>query len=82
MKIVLSFAALFAASAILLGAWAAHGTVVTVEYSSAFNKAKDYLFYHALALLCLLTLQAQYPKLKLKMIAYGFIIGTLFFRVV
>ena len=79
MKIVLGFAAAFAASAILLGAWAAHGSIVAVEYSSTFAKAKDYLFYHALALLCLVTLQAQYAQLKLKIIAYGFIIGTLFF---
>ncbi len=77
MRLMLSFAALFVVCAIIIGASSAH---MGLEFdSSRLHKAKDYLFYHGLALLGLSSLQAQCSQLKLKGIALGFIIGTILF---
>lgn len=64
MKVILAIAAFSAMTAVILGAFAAHGlkSRLSVSLLSAFQTGVQYQIYHSLALLLLVVIYRQTPQ--------------------
>lgn len=73
--------ALFAALAVVLGAFGAHGLKKILEPAQliTFEKGVTYQFYHAFALLAVGIIYSAFPAAGLKWATYLFIAGILMF---
>jgi uncharacterized membrane protein YgdD (TMEM256/DUF423 family) len=80
-KPALTSGALFAAIAVILGAFGAHALkqVLTPELLQTFETGVRYEFYHAFALLATGIIYAFTPNKQLKLASTFFIIGILLF---
>jgi uncharacterized membrane protein YgdD (TMEM256/DUF423 family) len=80
-KNFLLLACLFAALAVVLGAFGAHGlkTRITPDQLQTFETGVKYQFYHALALLAVGLLLQKYSSISIVYAGYCFAIGILFF---
>jgi len=80
-KNFLLLACLFAALAVVLGAFGAHGlkTRITPDQLQTFETGVKYQFYHALALLAVGLLLQRYNSIPIVYAGYCFAIGILFF---
>jgi len=78
---MLSIAALFGGTAVMLGAFAAHGLRGTLSERmlETFQTGVHYQMYHALALLAVGILYRLWPSKMLSSAAYLFVAGTLLF---
>lgn len=80
-KWILSLAALFGASGVMLGAFAAHGLrgSLSERLLETFQTGVQYQMYHALALLAVGILYRFWPSKALVWAAALFVAGTLLF---
>ncbi len=74
-------AALFGLTAVVLGAFGAHGLkrILEPDMITIFHTGVEYQFYHALALLGIGILKTQHPDANLKKAAWFFTLGILLF---
>jgi uncharacterized membrane protein YgdD (TMEM256/DUF423 family) len=72
---------LFAAAAVMLGAFGAHGLkkLVTPEHLMVYETGVRYHFYHSLALIVTGILYGHFPHKNLSLATIFFIIGILLF---
>ena len=72
---------LFMATAVILGAFGAHGLkkIVSPEKLITFETGVRYQIYHSLALLFLGLFQNQFPQISMKKAASSFIAGIFIF---
>lgn len=70
-----------AASAVIFGAFGAHGlkSIVPAEQVSIFEKGVTYQFYHSFALIITSMLHTAYPNKTIRIASLLFIIGILLF---
>jgi len=80
-RLALLMAALFGASAVGLGAYAAHGLKGSLETGlmQVLQTAIQYQFYHALALLAVALLARKKADIWLVIACMGFVLGVLGF---
>ncbi len=80
-KRLLTAGALFAASAVMLGAFGAHALKVrlTTEMLQVFETGVRYQFYHGIALLVCGLLYASFPVKQMKIAGSLFIAGIVLF---
>ena len=80
-KPAMTAGALFAALAVVLGAFAAHGLtkILPPEKIDVFQKGVTYQFYHAFGLLVIGIAYSAYPFKSLESAMMMFILGIIFF---
>jgi len=80
-KLILVLSGIYGMVAVILGAFGAHGLKGKLEPSAseAFETAVRYQFYHALALLMIGILYAQFPSGALRSSAVCMMLGTILF---
>jgi uncharacterized membrane protein YgdD (TMEM256/DUF423 family) len=80
-KTILVIAALAGLTAVVLGAFGAHGLkgVLTSEQLLLWEKGVQYQFYHALAIFCCAVYLRQSFSTSIRNAAYCFALGILFF---
>lgn len=80
-KFFLLLACFFAALAVVLGAFGAHGLKahITPDQLQTFETGIKYQFYHAFALLAVGLLMQKYTSIPIVYAGYCFAIGILFF---
>ena len=80
-KPAMTAGAIFAALAVVLGAFAAHGLtkVLPPEKIDVFQKGVTYQFYHSFALLIIGIAYSAYPLKSLENAMIMFILGIIFF---
>jgi uncharacterized membrane protein YgdD (TMEM256/DUF423 family) len=77
----LAIACFVLATAVLIGAFGAHGlkAIVTPELLVTFETGVRYHFYHGFALLMVALSQQLFPTMKLNASFYAFLVGILLF---
>ena len=83
MKLFIYLGAGFALTGIILGALSAHAfkeLLLVHNNMDIFNRALDYLFYHAFALLVTALLIQRYPKYKFHIAGWLFLTGSCLFQ--
>lgn len=83
MKYFLSFAALFGAFGVIIGVLGAHvwkDLLIEMQGVDNFNRAKDYMFYHAMALGLVGLLVDRFPQGKFQWSGWCFVVGSVLFQ--